>query len=380
MSFLFHKKLVPAINISSKNIRIALLSNKNEIQYAVSVQLPEGVFKNSRINNPAIISETLTQLIKNIIPKPKEVVCIIPDSQCFTYVFKVPLGLNEEETRSSILTQSKKIIPANQDDICWDYIDLVEGDSRKCVYVGVLREIIEVYRSVTKQSGLTLIGVDIEALALGRIFLSTDKNETPHNTMIAHIGKNMITLDVFDSEKRFIYSDIIPEVSSQETDTTIGSVVTNVIITEIKNTIEYTKKTFDKEVTSIILTGEPIRVSRVEEILRGDIGISIQQGSLPNFISQLNMITGEGVPVMYASVLGGALYFNEANNNKRLEFLQEEKGKKETQNNIIQVPHTAEIKDNSKIKKIIAYIFIVLTFIILGFVVYMYVINPLLLN
>lgn len=374
MSFLSHTKTIPAIDISSTEVKIALVTSDRKVQYAVSTPLPSGAFHHTTIVDPVPISEAIVGMRTSITPSLGEVVCTIPDTQCFTYLIQIPRSVHEHDIRSAITTEAEKIIPIEQKDMYWGYIDndsLSDTNTRAYVYVGVPRHVVKSYQTVIERSGLTMVGIDMKGFALGRVLLPRENAPAPHGTLIVSGDGDTAAIVVCDARQRFVFSSTLAVAS----DTEVSS-----IVTEIQKTLSYATTTLHQNIGAIILAGDLASVSGIQETIATGVGIPVEIGDLSRTVSKLKAVSTKDDPLVYASALGSSLMYTEHPiTGKPLNIVLEQdifspKSKKTEDRTLSRVENTPVNTPSSK--KALAYVFIVGAFVVLGFIIYFYILKP----
>ena len=196
------------LDISDYSLKLVQLNKKNrdtiEIQAISKVELEKGI-----ISNGEIINKTKTiNAIKTLLEKPlkgkissRDVVACLPETK--TYLKLIEIEKSPNELKEIIESEIEKHIPVPLDDIYYDWQIIESNRELDKVLVGVCpKKIVNQYIEIFKEAKLSIVGLEIEAIAISRSLLKEEspknkKSKYKDNYLIIDIGKKRTSMFVY---------------------------------------------------------------------------------------------------------------------------------------------------------------------------------------
>ena len=300
------------------------------------VILEEGIVQDGKIVKKEALVKKLKELLSGITPRPSKAILSLPESKIFIHYFELPRNLQGEALREKILEESSKIIPLNQERICWDYIAISNKESQHVVYIGTLKEIIDEYIGIMRLVGIETVAVDAESLSLGRALIG--KPFLKSSLMIIDIGARTTNVSIFNSAKLLALSITIPIAGNnftrdiaeklkikrneaeklkrkfgfddkKEENKILSILQANFqpIIKELKEAISYYENNRGEKIEEIILAGGSALLPKVNEYLAMNLEKKVKIGDPLERIKDNQLIDKKYSPILFANVIGLAL-------------------------------------------------------------------------
>jgi type IV pilus assembly protein PilM len=215
MSMLFTSKkpLVVGVDIGSHAVKVCQLKQsgkKHSIVTLGSAVLPEGAVDDGTLNDPDVVSETISQLFKNLKIKNKKVGFSI--SGYSVIVKKISLSvMNDSEIEDHIMEEAEQYIPFDIEDVYLDFQDLKTsvdgGDRTDVMLVAAKREIVDDYLEMLEGLNLKPVIVDVDGFALENTYeFNYQKNE---NIALIDIGASKMNINILSNGISVVARDII---------------------------------------------------------------------------------------------------------------------------------------------------------------------------
>lgn len=154
------------IDIGSKTIKIVELEKEGK-----TFKLAASGAVGYQGGDPAALSDVIRKLHKEAHIKGKEVAVALPESLVFTRTIKFP-SLTDQEIESAVKWEAEQYIPIPLAEAITEH-QIVERSEDSAGGVTVLlvaspKTLVEKYLKIIGDAGLTMVGVETEALALSR--------------------------------------------------------------------------------------------------------------------------------------------------------------------------------------------------------------------
>ena len=218
LPFFSKDDLVVGIDIGTHAIKICQLK-RNDKAYAVvnlgSATLPEGAVDDGTLNDPDLVAEKISELLKNLKIKKKKVGFSI--SGYSVIVKKVNLQvMSEEELEEHIQAEAEQYIPFDIDDVYLDFQDLKtnrgDDDRTDVMLVAAKKDIVDEYLEMFEGLDLTPVIVDVDGFALENTYeYNYPKNE---NVALVDIGAAKMNINIISEGISVVARDIV--VGSQQ--------------------------------------------------------------------------------------------------------------------------------------------------------------------
>ncbi len=213
MPFVSKKELVVGIDIGSHAIKVCQLKQASggySIVALGSTVLPEGAVEDGTLNEPEIVSEAISVLLKNLKIKNKKIGFSI--SGYSVIVKKVNLMVMEEDQlEEHIMAEAEQYIPFDIEDVYLDFQDLqtAESDNERTdvMLVAAKKEIVDDYLEMFNTLNLNPVIVDVDGFAFENSFEhSYQKNA---NVALIDIGASKMNINILSQGVSVVARDII---------------------------------------------------------------------------------------------------------------------------------------------------------------------------
>jgi len=208
--FTLHKKSKYPIglDISDYSLKLIQLNKKRrdsiDIQAISKVSLEKGI-----INDGEIVNKIKTiEAIKKLLDKPlkgkissHDVVACLPETK--TYLILIEIEKSPNELKKIIEAEIEKHIPIPVDEMYYDWQVIESTRNVDKVLIGACpKNIVKQYIEVLKEAKLSVVGLEIEAVAISRSLLKEEspknkKGQVRDNHLIIDIGKKRTSMFVY---------------------------------------------------------------------------------------------------------------------------------------------------------------------------------------
>jgi len=215
MSLPFFSKsdLVVGVDIGSHAIKVCQLKSAGS-GYSIialgSAVLPEGAVDDGTLNDPEIVSETISNLFKNLKIRNKKVGFSI--SGYSVIVKKVNLAIMEDsELEEHIMEEAEQYIPFDIEDVYLDYQDLKtnsgEGDRTDVMLVAAKKDIVDDYLEMLEELNLKPVIVDVDGFALENTYEHNYRKT--ESVALVDIGASKMNINILSQGISVVARDII---------------------------------------------------------------------------------------------------------------------------------------------------------------------------
>jgi len=222
---------------SIKLVEIAWQKNKPVLKNFAIKELPNNTIEDGRIIDSPQLTQTLRQLLATTHTSTKNVVVAVGGRVMFARELIFP-AMTMVELGEAIKWDLEKYIPYAPNSYYFDYSIVGEGTTKteiKVLLVAAPLDNIKTLIQMIKDVGLILVAVDVEPLALYRIFTDAEKS------MVIDIGALLSQITVFQNGSPAVIRNI--PIGGQN--------FTNVIMQALK--IEYNQAEHIKQQRLILL-------------------------------------------------------------------------------------------------------------------------------
>jgi len=148
---------------------LQLNSSKKKVKKLYSVELPDGLVANMRVQDENLLGKALKDLWKKVGFKEKSVGIVIPEPSTYTKVIDIP-KLRGEELDEAVRWQAYEFLPAKPSELVLDWKVLKEGKTNyQVLVIAVLKEVLQGYVKAVSKAGLFPLVVETPSLSLVRI-------------------------------------------------------------------------------------------------------------------------------------------------------------------------------------------------------------------
>jgi type IV pilus assembly protein PilM len=213
MPFFSKSDLVVGVDIGSHAIKVCQFKRSGK-GYSIlalgSVVLPEGAVDDGALNEPEIVGEAISNLLKNLKIKNKKVGFSI--SGYSVIVKKVNLAvMDEAELEEHIMEEAEQYIPFDIEDVYLDFQDLNtnsdENERTDVMLVAAKKEIVDDYLEMLQGLKLKPVIVDVDGFALENTYeYNYQSNE---NVALVDIGASKMNINILSNGISVVARDII---------------------------------------------------------------------------------------------------------------------------------------------------------------------------
>ena len=213
---IFHQnsKFPIGLDISDYSLKLIQLNKSGRdsisIQAISRVELEKGLIEGGEIINKIKVIES----IKTLLDKPlkgkitsKHVVACLPETK--TYLKLIEIEKSPNNINQIIESEIEKHIPLSVDDIYYDWQIIKSTREMDRVLIGACpKKIANQYIEVFKEAKLSIVGFEIEAVAISRALLREEspkikKGQQKENYLIIDIGKKRTSMLVYSKNTPF---------------------------------------------------------------------------------------------------------------------------------------------------------------------------------
>ena len=161
---------------SSKRLQVLKLdSSQKRVKKFLSIDLPDGLIHNMRVQDEAALAKILKETWKKLGLREKSVGIVVPESSTFTKMLTLPT-LPWEELDEAVRWQALDFLPTKPSGLVldWKTIKKEEG-SCQILVVAIIKEVLQGYVRSASLAGLFPLVVETPSISLVRISDGEDK-------------------------------------------------------------------------------------------------------------------------------------------------------------------------------------------------------------
>jgi len=299
------------IDIGSHAIKICQVTKSGDDFKLVTLgssRLPEGAVEDGILQEPEVVAQTITSLIKNLKVKEKRVAISI--SGYSVIVKKINLSaMAEKDLEEYIQSEVGQYIPFDIEDVYLDYQDLhtntEDYDRTDVMLVAAKKEVVDGFLAMLQSAGLKVVIVDIGGFALENIY---DANYSlDENVALVDIGATKMSINIVSQGVSVLARDVVVgsrqltdqiqnrfgvtsdeaeglkigyepvEEKQKDLDEIFANTCTQWAL-ELKKAIDlYYTNNPDMALNKIILSGGGSRVEGLDQFLAEEIGLEVEK-------------------------------------------------------------------------------------------------------
>lgn len=211
--FFSKEQLVVGVDIGSHAVKICQLKRSDDAYSIVSLGtalLPEDAVDDGTLNDPEVVGEAISKLMKNLKIQNKKVGFSI--SGYSVIVKKVNLAVMEESKLEEYITEeAEQYIPFDIDDVYLDFQDLKtnknDSDRTDVMLVAAKKEVVDDYLDMLRGLKLQPVIVDVDGFALENSYEHNyPKNE---NVALVDIGASKMNINIISGGMSVVARDIV---------------------------------------------------------------------------------------------------------------------------------------------------------------------------
>ncbi|MGB3213003.1 MAG: type IV pilus assembly protein PilM [Desulforhopalus sp.] len=213
LPFVSQSELVVGLDIGSHAVKACQLK-RTPSGYGIvtlgSIVLPEGAVEDGTLNDPEVVSKSISELFQNLKIKNKKVGFSI--SGYSVIVKKVNLAvMDDTQLEEHIMSEAEQYIPFDIDDVYLDFQDLKTSsdttDRTDVMLVAAKKEIVDDYLEMLRDLNLIPVIVDVDGFALENTYeYNYEKDE---NVALVDIGASKMSINILSQGVSVVARDII---------------------------------------------------------------------------------------------------------------------------------------------------------------------------
>jgi type IV pilus assembly protein PilM len=306
------KKDVIGLDIGCSSIKLVeLKEDKNgyKLQNLAISPLPPEVIVDGALMDSVTIIDTIRDLIGNTKTKTKDAVISVSGHSVIVKKISLPF-MTEAELEESIQWEAERYIPFDINDVNIDF--QIYGSTSEnpeimdVVLVAAKKDIINDYVSVTMESGLNPVIIDIDSFALENMLAINYEMVKDETIAIANVGASITNINIIRNNISCFTRDIFKggnqiteeiqrqmhvdheeaekiktgtkvDLSSQPIIQNVLKAASESLATEIGNTLDFFQSTTTYEkIDKLYLSGGGSKIKDFDILLQQQIGIPVE--------------------------------------------------------------------------------------------------------
>lgn len=285
---LFRKKDLLGLDIGSNSIKAVEFEwGKNpRLKHFGMIPLPPEAIVDGALMDSASIVESIRSLVEGLKIKTKNAAVSVSGHSVYTKAITVPLT-PQDQLGAAILWEAGRQIPFDIEDVRLDYQILDEGiksDQMSVLLVAAKKEMIDDYKAVIEEAGLSPAIVDVDVFAIENAFNLNYESAIDEVVALVNIGASVMNINILKGGTSAFTRDV----------SIGGRQITEEIQKRLKMTYEEAEAIKLKERDAGAQSGE---VDQIVQTMVDQIATVVKQ-SLEFFLASS---TGEDVKKIYLS-------------------------------------------------------------------------------
>ena len=182
-------------------------SNRPQLVNLGSQITPKGVINSEDKTDKKKLVDALKKLFSSSGIKNKKIVMALPEFSVFTRFLEFP-GVKSEELKDAVYFEAKQYIPMPLNEVQLSYVPIgfnKEKNAPRVLVVAAPRKIVDIYIDIAMKSGLELIAIETESIAMGRAMY---KSTGSKDLVMLDFGANTTDMSIM-SEGYLVFSQSI---------------------------------------------------------------------------------------------------------------------------------------------------------------------------
>lgn len=308
--------------------------------------LGRSVVENGQIKDKRKLASALKKLLAAAEPrgiKRGKVICCLPESKIFTYIFSFPRELADKQLEEAMKYKVKEVLPMDLEEVYFDFqVTSRDRESQDVFFAAAPKSLVEDYIEVLGEVGLEPVILDMESAGLARALIKKSRKKTGsiildiggRSTHISIYDKNGIRLNLSlelagesiteklaqkmkisheEAEKIKRKNGLDPQKNGGEALLIIQAVI-QPIIDEIERAVNFYENSSGRSIDEIILCGGSAKMPKLREYLSDNVAsrvkLQVNIGDPLIKINQESLLKGKGFKtqaVDFATVIGLAM-------------------------------------------------------------------------
>jgi type IV pilus assembly protein PilM len=172
--------------------------------------LPPTAVQNNLIQDPAVVAQTIRELVRRTGARTKQVVTAVPGPAVIIKKIYLPPGGDEANLEQQVMLEAGSAIPESLDNVTLDYqvVGYTDREELEVMLVAVKKDIVNSYTSVIRDAGLVPQIVDVDYFALENMFeLNYDVDETQVIGLV-NVGARYCSINILRAGRSSFTGDI----------------------------------------------------------------------------------------------------------------------------------------------------------------------------
>ncbi|HZK44488.1 MAG TPA: pilus assembly protein PilM [Syntrophomonadaceae bacterium] len=280
----------------TKFVHLKSRRGKYEILDYGFIDNPADTVDNGNIIQPELLGERIRELVQDFKLTDKTTISSVSGPQVYIRNIIMP-KMKLKDLRQAIYYQATTFLPIPIEEAIIDIfpirdIETDEGLQTEVFFVAVRKQQVENLEMCAKIAGLNLQVIDLESLALKRVIADISKFKTK---AILNLGATRSGFTVFE-DKNLLFHRPLAFGST-------GGDQPGELLTEITRSIEYYNMQFKSYPETIILCGNIINFTEIEEMLSKNINALIQIGEIDPNVIKLDKLNQEDYKLLQSEYL-----------------------------------------------------------------------------
>ncbi len=291
------------LDLGSRKIKIAKVKKKGSLIQLVSFgsrETPPGVIEAGDIKDPHTLGRVIAELVDQLGLKNKAVITAVAGPQVYTRIITMP-RLKLSELRKGVRYQAAAFLPIPVEQAAMDIFPIrefqdQEGARVELFFVAVRRSQVEKIKIACQLGHLKLQIIEIEPLALHRLFL--DKGNSQSAQALLNIGASRSCFSVYKEGVLIFNRNLSRSYSgyqnaagfSYNEPRQLQSLSRGInpiqdIVNEVARLSEYFRMQQQSELRKMLITGGGTRIAGLGEAIASAAKYDVEVGDLLSRIS-----------------------------------------------------------------------------------------------
>lgn len=216
---MFKKNFVSLVFSTNKLQILKLNSSKKRVEKHLTVDIPEGLISNHKVQDPSVLGKLIQQVWKKAKIRERTVGLVVPEFSAFIKLLDMP-DLDMDEMDEAISWQAHDYLPKSSESMTIDWrIAKKSKDETQILLVAMEKKVLEGYVEAVGKAGLFPILVETPSLSLVR---ASDVNLPEKLIIYSYFDEVIVT--IADKEK-IIVSSVVATKNPNEIINTINRIL-----------------------------------------------------------------------------------------------------------------------------------------------------------
>jgi type IV pilus assembly protein PilM len=205
---------VVGLDIGSSAVKAVVLRRGRagwSLVAAGEAPLPDGTIQDGAAAEPALVSDTVSQLLDSIRLRRARVATALSGHSVIVKRLSLP-SMSEAELSEAIPWEAEQYIPFDLADVQLDFQVMSSGDAAKSgldvLLVAAKKDRIEDRAGVIAQTGRRPVVLDVEAFALANAYQMNYPERTDPLSALVHVGRSMTVVCLLERGEPIFNRDI----------------------------------------------------------------------------------------------------------------------------------------------------------------------------